>query len=161
LVYVADQVLPAQAGYDVSVYQIQSGENADQFMTILAKGNRMNERAIMSGRQTTEDIIALVPSFTYDATKKIQSFNEIDGAYVVTVHAVKNVGDTIFPTISIPATQQQAQTYTTALTNKVLYSFDDIFVSDTLRRLPAKDPKSDTILNGAYFKYAQVGQSQT
>ncbi len=161
LVYVADQILPGQAWYDVSIYQVKAGDDVAKFVSEIENGDRKANLAVISGRQNTWIITNFVPSFVYDAAKKVQSFKELDATYVVAVRGVKNANDTLFPILSIPAaTEQIAKEYTTALTNKTLYSFDDIFVSDTLRRLPAKDPKSDDILNGAYFKYAQVGTSQ-
>ncbi len=41
------------------------------------------------------------------------------------------------------------------------HNFEDIFVEYTPAWVTATDPKSNTILNGAFFKYASVSQSQT
>jgi protein-export membrane protein SecD len=41
-----------------------------------------------------------------------------------------------------------------------LYSFEDIVVEFTPPRVGAKDPKTNSLLNGAYFKMAGVSQSQ-
>lgn len=42
-----------------------------------------------------------------------------------------------------------------------LYSVEDIFVNYVPSWSTAKDPKTNEILNGAFFKYANVSQSQT
>lgn len=42
-----------------------------------------------------------------------------------------------------------------------LYSFDEIVITYTPTRMLAKDPVTNEILNGAYFKYAAISQSQT
>lgn len=48
-----------------------------------------------------------------------------------------------------------------AITQDTVYSFEDIFVDYTPTWVTATDPKSNRILNGAFFNYASVGQSQT
>ncbi len=42
-----------------------------------------------------------------------------------------------------------------------LYTVEDIFINYMPSRVTAKDPKTNEILNGAFFKYANVSQSQT
>jgi len=48
-----------------------------------------------------------------------------------------------------------------ATTITTLYSVEDIFVNHIPSWSTAKDPKTNEILNGAFFKYANVSQSQT
>ena len=42
-----------------------------------------------------------------------------------------------------------------------LYTVEDIFVNYVPSRSTAKDPKSNEILNGAFFKFANISQGQT
>lgn len=42
-----------------------------------------------------------------------------------------------------------------------LYTVEEIFVDASPQRVTAKDPTTNDVLNGAYFKYATVSQSQT
>jgi len=46
-------------------------------------------------------------------------------------------------------------------TSATTYSLEEIFISSTAQWVNAQDPKTNEILNGAYFKYASVSQSQT
>jgi preprotein translocase subunit SecD len=46
------------------------------------------------------------------------------------------------------------------LNTKTLYTFEDIFVRDQSSWVTAKDPKTQEILNGAYFEFARISQSQ-
>lgn len=48
-----------------------------------------------------------------------------------------------------------------AITQDTVYSFEDIFIDYIPTWVTATDPQTNSILNGAFFKYASVGQSQT
>lgn len=41
------------------------------------------------------------------------------------------------------------------------YTVEELLVRSTVSRVSAKDPKTNEVLNGAYFKFASVSQSQT
>lgn len=163
LVYIGEENLPGKAGYDVSVYQISTGVDTAAVVAALEKWESSESaKELVAWWKTQDEITQLVPSFAYDANKKVASFKEIDATYVVAVRDEKKDSDTVYQKATIKVTgKDQADRITKELTNKVLYSFEDMYVADALRWTPAKDPKSDSVLNGAYFKYASVGQSQT
>ena len=43
---------------------------------------------------------------------------------------------------------------------QTVYTLEELVVTDTPSWVAAKDPTTSELLNGAYFKYASVGQSQ-
>lgn len=45
--------------------------------------------------------------------------------------------------------------------SQTVYTVEDILISDVPEWTTAKDPKTNEVLNGAFFKYATVGSSQT
>lgn len=163
LLYVGEENLPAKAWYDIAVYQVSTGADATQVLADVEKGSITDAvTQVADGWKTEDEVKALVPSFTYDAAKKTASFKELDATYITVVRDAKKESEAMYPTLSIKVTgQEQANKIMNELKNKVMYSFEDIHVADSLRWLAAKDPKSDDVLNGAYFKYANVGQSQT
>ena len=162
VVFVWEQDLPKQDGYDVTVFKVASGADAEASLKAIQNGERKDVEEVINGWKALTDITAVVPSYVYDDANKVALFKELDASYIVKVREIKKENDTIYPSVTIPvATEQKGNEIVTALKHKTLYSFDDILVSDSLRRVPAKDPKTDAILNGAYFKYASVGQWQT
>lgn len=52
-------------------------------------------------------------------------------------------------------------TDTTDTTGEQVYTIQELFVTDTPQRIAAKDPVSEEILNGAFFNYASLWQTQT
>ncbi len=163
VLYVGEQDLPGTAWYNITIYQVASGADATQVQAGLEKWSNTDAATVVAqGWKTEDEVKAIVPSFTYDANKKVASFKELDASYITIVTDAKQNGDTIYPTVAIKvSSDEQANSIIKDLTHKTTYSFEDIYVSDSLNWLTAKDPKSDDVLNGAYFKYANVGQSQT
>jgi protein-export membrane protein SecD len=162
VIFVWEQDLPKQDGYDVAVFKVNSWADADAALKAIQNGERENVEQVLNGWKTIADITALVPSYVYNDANKVSLSKELDASYIVKIRDIKKENDTIYPVVTIPVTSEKLwNDVVYALTHKTLYSFDDIFVSDSLRRVPAKDPKTESVLNGAYFKYASVGQSQT
>lgn len=164
LIYYGDEILPAQSGFDLAIYQTLSGADLAAMTTALEAGKDLGEMAteIVNGWQTAESLQKFIPNFVDDTTKKTQVYDELGTKYLVMIRARKTANEKLFATQSLGVeTAEKATEIQTAITTKTLYSFEDIHVSDSLRRLPAQDPKTQNVLNGAYFKYASVGQSQT
>lgn len=54
----------------------------------------------------------------------------------------------------------RATEFVTAISSVSVYDIEQIFVKESMSWRDAISPKSQKILNGAYFKYASVDQSQ-
>lgn len=162
LIYVSEQELPQEEWYDVSIFKILSGGDVAASLEGIKNGERINVEEILKWWQSTTEIKKYVPSFVYNDKESVSSFTELDGAYIVKVRDAKAESDSIFPTAKIKvANETQANNIIDSLKKKTLYSFEDVFVSDKLRWVPATDPKTNEVLNGSYFELANVGQSQT
>lgn len=117
---------------------------------------------IVSGWQTSDSLTQFLPSFVDDTSKKVQIADELGTKYLVFIRARKAATDRLFDSrILAVDSQEKSDGIQKDAATKTLYSFEDIYVSDSLRWLPAQDPKTQAVLNGAYFKYASVEQSQT
>lgn len=162
IIYVGEQDLPKQDGYDVVVLKVNSGADANASLAAIEKGDRKDVEEVINGWKTITEINQYVPTYKYDEAKKVSLVTELDGSYIVKIRDTKKESDTIYPTLTIKVSgEKQANDVIKALKNKTLYSFDDIFVSDSLKWLPAKDPQTNELLNGSFFQLASVWQSQT
>lgn len=163
LTYRWDEILAGQEGHNVAIYKLSSGADAQAVMASIEKDNTTTAaEQVAYGWKGQSDITAVVPSFVYDATKKVSLVQELDATYIVHVMDTKKADEHLSSLVKITvASEQAAKEIQTALLIKTTYSFEDIYIADMVHWTAAKDPKSDMVLNGAYFKYASVGQSQT
>ena len=162
VIYVGEQDLPKQDWYDVVIFKVNSGADANATLAAIENGERKDVEEVISGWKTMADINTILPTYQYDEAKKVSLVTELDGAYIIKVRDTKKEVDTIYPTLTIKVSgEEQWNNIIKTIKNKTLYSFDDIFVSDSQKWVPAKDPQTNELLNGSYFQLANVGQSQT
>jgi len=162
IVFVGDEILPQMAGHDVVIFQVEGSGDVQSVVNSLEQGKTAGTIVVASGWKSDAEITDIVPSFVFDATKKFHTAKEIDASYIVAVRSSKTATEQLFPTTAIAVENKQvADDRIAGITTKTLYSFEDVLVSDTQQWLIAKDPKTEAVLNGTYFKYASVDQSQT
>jgi protein-export membrane protein SecD len=162
VIYVGEEVLSQTAWHDVVIFQVAGSGDLQTVVAALEQGKTAGTSVVASGWKSDTEIKDIVPSFVFDATKKFHTAKEIDASYVVAVRSSKAATETIFPTVSFSVeNKEKADALIAGITTKTLYSFEDVLVSDSQQWLVAKDPKTEAVLNGTYFKYASVGQSQT
>lgn len=98
----------------------------------------------------------------FDPSAKVKVYDQPEGTFVVQIKDSKEPTETLAPTIVFNGMNKtRADALIDAIVNARLYDIEDIRVQDTQSWVVAKDPKSNDILNGAFFKFANVGQSQT
>lgn len=160
--YVWSEQLTGQEGYNAEIYQIGTGITEDQAIAAMQSWDVSGLTLAKKWWISKDDLAIRVPNFSYNEDRKYQTFTELDATYLVSINEVKKADQKLFPTILIDVRdEQQAHALKTELSNKMLYSFEDLLISDSLQWLPAQDPKSEAVLNGTFFKYASVSQSQT
>lgn len=162
VIYVWEQDLPKQDWYDVIIFKVNSWADANASLAAIEKWERKDVEEVLNGWKTMAEINTTLPTYKYDEAKKVSLVSELDGTYIIKVRDTKKEVDTIYPTLTIKVDgEEQWNNIIKTLKNKTLYSFDDIFVSDSQKWVPAKDPITNELLNGSYFQLANVGQSQT
>lgn len=81
--------------------------------------------------------------------------------YVVQTNIIKkaeeNASSVIILSDVTPSLNEQIQA---KLQSETLYSLQDIFIRDKSSRIPAKDTKTNQLLNGAFFVLAKSSSSQ-
>ncbi len=167
VLFVGDEILPNQAGYDVAIYQMADWADQNKLTNELqnAPGKYSTYpdlTLVASWWKATSDVTTLVSNFMYSPSSKVTAYKELDGTYFVVVHALKDIWQKAFLQIAVPVSGKESADRVIAwLSKKTLYSFEELFVSQTLNWVIAKDPITNEVLNGSYFKYAKVDSSQT
>lgn len=167
VLYVGDEILANQAGYDVAIYQMADWADQNKLTNELGKATQKyitlpDLTLVASGWKAPEDVTTLVSNFIYSPSSKVTAYKELDGTYFVVVNSAKQKDEKVFPQIAVPVSGKESADRVIAwLSKKTLYSFEELFVSQTLNWIPAKDPTTNAVLNGSFFKYAKVDSSQT
>lgn len=98
----------------------------------------------------------------FDPSSPIKIYQQQEGTFVLVITDHKEASDRLVPTVSFNGvSKDKADKIIAAMTNATVYDIEDIRVQDTQTWLPALDPKTHDLLNGAFFKFASVTQSQT
>ena len=98
----------------------------------------------------------------FDPMQPVKVYDQQEGTFVLQILESKTAEERLVATLLFPGLNaDSAQRFITAVLNPEIYDIEDIRVQDTQTWIPAKDPKSNDILNGAFFKFANVAQSQT
>lgn len=95
-------------------------------------------------------------------TPGVKTYDQLDGWYIVQVRTAKSANQPLYHLSVIknvsPSLSSKVLKDTTT---QILYTVEDIFVRDTNSWVIAKDPQTSEILNGAFFKFANIDKSQT
>jgi|GEM_PF-573529 len=98
----------------------------------------------------------------FDPSQDVKLYTQPEGSFILKIRDRKSETETLAPTIVFDnLNKQQADALMSSIQNAMIYDIEDIRVQDTQSWTVAQDPKSNDILNGAFFKFANVSQSQT
>lgn len=163
LTYAGPESLPGMSGYNIELYQVVATENMD---AIVAKVTNNTEPTASEATLMVEgwaDGTVLGSQFVgFDPSQAVKLYQQPEGNFILKITDSKQPSDTLVPTFVFNGlSQQRADALRNEITNATLYDIEDIRVQDTQTWIPAQDPKSNDILNGAFFKFANVSQSQT
>lgn len=161
--YVGQEALVGASGFNLTLYQVTGAANPQKVADELS-ANKMppvsEAYKIVDGWAEGNIIAGQLLGFDPTATVKI--YQQQEGTFVLVIHDRKDPTEKLVPTLSFKGmNQKKADAFISAVVNATTYDIEDIRVQDTQTWIVAKDPKSNDILNGAFFKFASVSQSQT
>ena len=103
------------------------------------------------------DIITTIPDFDSTKVWQIQTVSQLWSTYVIYIKESKAKWESLYNEVTVYNINENE--FSQALKSKVVYDIEFVFVQDKIERVTAKSSKWD-ILNGAFFKFATVGQWQ-
>ena len=106
---------------------------------------------------SNSDISTTIPDFDASKIWEVQTISQLWATYVIYIKEWKAKWENLYSELVVYNIDEEA--FKNALKSKVVYDIEFVFVQDRIERVTAKTSKWD-ILNGAYFKYAAVGQWQ-
>ncbi len=115
-------------------------------------------KAVNDGRLSQADITKTITNFDPTRTGKIQTYKKFDTTYIVYIRDQKSPTEKIYSVIKVWWVNKDE--FEATLKNKVVYDIEDVFIQDRETWKLAVGTESNKVLNGAYFKYANVSSSQ-
>lgn len=161
--YVGPEVLQGQSGFDIVLYGVTQTGAAQSVLDTVKAGKTPKESVATSLADgwVPGDLIG-GQLLGFDPNTDVKIYEQLEGTYVLQIRDRKEPTDVVAPTVNFPGMNAaKAQSLIDAMMNAEVYDIEDIRVQDTQTWITAKDPKTNDILNGAFFKFANVSQSQT
>lgn len=178
--YRSQELFAGQQAYQVTIYEIQKksqlGKTQEQVMkeaqelSVITSGALAEAKA---GKKPSSPEVTTTYQGWIDMAKLqtnygIQNINsgvqlfEVPGSLaIVVVNEQKANSDRLFEIVTVNnVSPQQFEQLKNGTQNETLYNFEEVFVRNKVSWLPAKDPKSNELLNGAYFQFAGVESNQ-
>lgn len=109
-------------------------------------------------RISQSDLLKIVTNFDSTQTGKVQKYNRFDTTYVVYIRDQKAPTEKLYSTIKVFGVNKDE--FEDSLKKTVIYDIEDVFVQDRETWKMAIWPKTNSVLNWAYFKFANVSSSQ-
>lgn len=163
LTYVGPEALPALSGFEIALYQITDPTLGEEVLADINAGRSVapSEASVLASGWVEGALLATqLIGFDPSATAKL--YEQQEGTFALQIRDRKEADEKLVPTMVFRnLNQQRANEIISAMQNAAMYNIEDIRVQDTQTWVVARDPKSNDILNGAFFKFANVSQSQT
>lgn len=161
--FTGPEALPGVSGYNIALYQVVDITNTATIADAVRAGEPLSEeQAVQLVDGWADGSVLAAQLIGFDPTLEVNIYDQAEGTFILKITDSKDASETLVPTISFGGmSAQSADRLISAMLNAELYSIEDIRVQDTQTWVPAIDPKSNDILNGAFFKFANVTQSQT
>lgn len=106
---------------------------------------------------TFADLQSFVPWVQADLW--LQILPQWEENYIVVIEQVKEVGEVLFDVSRVVGEKISIDDLMNVLSQEVQYTLQEVFVNEESQWMPARDPETQDILNGAYFEYASIWQS--
>lgn len=161
--YVGPETLAGLSGFDIALYMLQNPDLAQKVLNDVNVGKEpiSGEAQLLVDGWAQGGVLAS-QMLDFDPTAKVKLYDQPEGVFVLKIRDQKSAEQTLVPTVVFKGMNStKASALITAIRTAHVYDIEDIRVQDTQSWLPAKDPKSNDLLNGAFFKYASVSQGQT
>ncbi len=161
--FVGQEVLQGISGYNMTLYQVADTTVGEKVASQIKAGKKpATTDATIIAEGWAEGAVLGAQLIGFDPAAQVKIYDQQEGTFVLSITDSKEANEILVPTIFFRGqNKQNAENLIFAITNANLYDIEDIRVQDTQSWVVAKDPKSNDILNGAFFKFANVGQSQT
>ncbi len=161
--FIGQEVLPGLSGYDIALYQVIDSSKAQSIADMISAGKTPASGAATSIATGWVDGALLSSQIVgFDPSSAVKIYQQPEGSFILHIRDHKEVSDKLVATFVYKGlTEAKANAFLDAVWNPITYDIEDIRVQDTQSWVVAKDPKSNAILNGAFFKFANVAQSQT
>jgi protein-export membrane protein SecD len=115
-------------------------------------------RLLNDERIAQSDLLKIVTNFDSTQTGKVQTYKRFDATYVVYIRDQKSSDEKLYSTIKVWWVNQDE--FEDNLKKTIIYDIEDVFVQDRETWKMAIGPKTNSLLNWAYFKFANVSSSQ-
>lgn len=163
LTYVGPEALPGVTGYDIALYQVTDFANASSILDTITSGKEPNaDQAQKMVDGWADGGVLDAQLIGFEPNEAVKLYDQAEGIFILKIRNSKTADQTLVPVVPFPNLSQSAKaSLTAAMENAEMYDIEDIRVQDTQTWITAQDPKTNDILNGAFFKFANVSQSQT
>ncbi len=179
LTYNNGLIFSGQQAYNVQLYKIQKPQMIGKNQSEIAQDLALAEQKALEMKASLEKNVSVDSSLNVvqwwqdeqtilgyiGADKKlsvgVNLFDQFDGYYVLKISAAKAADQKLYDIAVIDAVSQpQYVKFQDAIQFETLYSFEEVFVRNKNSWVSAKDSATSEILNGAFFKFASINQSQ-
>ena len=155
-----------QEAYQMTIYVVNSGDQSDISSLVALLKSQKTPPTSTAYQKVIEKQWVDTPKLTFlSALSGIQQWVvTIPGSgYTLVANFLDHKSSTerIYRKITLDGLSlPRATEFVTAISSVSVYDIEQIFVKESMSWRDAISPKSQKILNGAYFKYASVDQSQ-
>jgi len=117
---------------------------------------------VVDNRVDLATVQQTLPDYKGQEVGTAEVFSHANGTWIIKAQDIKTEKDTLAQMIVLENLDQVAwDKIQSDMKSTTLYTIEDVFVQDRQLWTPAIDTKNNTILNGAYFQYANSDISQT
>lgn len=102
-----------------------------------------------------------IPTYTGQEKDNISVFSHANGARIIKAEDIKTADEKLAQLMVLEGVNKNTRNkIEEGFKQTTTYTIEDVFVQDRQTWVPALDPKTNEILNGAYFEYASTSLSQ-
>ncbi|MCF7834843.1 SecD/SecF family protein translocase subunit [Candidatus Gracilibacteria bacterium] len=128
--------------------------------SINKKGSNLlsGTKLVENGRLSQTEITNIINTFDPNNTGDIQTYKRFDTTYIVYITDQKDQLEKLYSVLEVYNVDETK--FEDLLKNQIIYDIEDVFIQDRETWKLALTTQSQKVLNGAYFKYANVSSSQ-
>lgn len=116
---------------------------------------------LTDGRISEDNLLSAIPTFAWTDTDTIKSFEGTQWQFIVKVNSQKEKTDKLYTISTVSGVEaKDYDAFAKKLKEEVKLTLETIFVKDSPSWVPAVDPTTNQILNGAFFERSRLDTSQ-
>lgn len=161
--HVGAEEIAGMSGFDIVLYMVVQPDLTQKVLNDVTVGKEpLSGEAQLLVEGWTQGATLASQMANFDPSIGVKLYDQMEGTFILKIRDTKTPEQRLVPTVVFRnMNRAKTDTLKNSLTTATLYDIEDIRIQDTQSWLPAKDPKSNDLLNGAFFKYASVAQGQT